>query len=133
MRKDVVSVGQIVHMNSIVGLLLLVWFAVAFVVVVVVVVDVVDVVVVVVDVQPGLSVHGHCRPAPGSYNPGPALGEGKYQVSALNLLDSLLLVIGHHVDGLPGVRGQVWEGDQVQRGQGEVLGSGPCQQEEGTC
>ena len=52
-------------------------------------------------------------------------------MSALNLLDSLLLVIGHQVDGLPGVRGQVWEGDQVQRAQ--VLGSGPCQQEEGTC
>ena len=84
MLQYIVSAGQIV------GLLLLVWFVV---------------VVVVVDVQPGLSVHGNCRPAPGSYDPGPALGEGKYQVSALNLLDSLLLVIGHHVDGLPGVRG----------------------------
>ena len=57
MLQYIVSVGQIV------GLLLLVWFAVAFVVVVVVVV--VDVVV----VQPGLSVHEHCRPAPGSYDP----------------------------------------------------------------
>ena len=100
----IVSAGQID------GLLLLVWF----------------VVVVVVDVQPGLSVHKHCRPAPGSYDPGPALGEGKYQVSALNFPDSRPLVIGQCVEGLSGGKGEVWQGDRVQRGQGEVLGSGPC-------
>ena len=47
-------------------------------------------------------------------------------MSALNLLDSLLLVIGHHVDWLPGVRGQVWGGDQVEGGQGEDPGGSHC-------